>query len=109
MIYISDNTGGYPVLDSTTVTVLASGNLRNSPPACKPSTATSPPLRGDFGRTIPYITQIVAQDPFGRDQIYGFLDTISIYFRSYAHSSRALHMCLSISTVSVQSVPQRFV
>ena len=32
------------------------------------------------GRTIPYITKIIAEDPYGRDQIYGFLDTISIYF-----------------------------
>ena len=31
--------------------------------------ATSPLLRGDLGRTIPYITKIVAEDPFDKDQV----------------------------------------
>jgi hypothetical protein len=68
-IYTWDATGGSPLIDVSTVTVKASGNVRNWPPACKPSTATSPSLRGDLGRTIPYITKIVAEDPFDRDQV----------------------------------------
>eukprot|EP00961_Rhodomonas_salina_P106539 1434676-Rhodomonas_salina.1 len=47
----------------------ASGNVRNVPPTCRASTATSPPVRGDFGRTIPYMTAVVASDPSGSDQV----------------------------------------
>jgi len=79
-IYIYNATGGNPRIGVSYVSVKASGDIRNWPPACKPSTTTSPLLRGDFGRTIPYITKIIAEDPYGRDQNYGFLDTISIHF-----------------------------
>ena len=79
-IYIYDATGGAPQLFVSTASVKDSGNLRNWPAACQPSTSTSMALRGDLGRTIPYITSIVAKDPFGKDQIYGFLDIITISF-----------------------------
>jgi len=79
-IHIHNATGGNPKIGVSSVSVRALGDIRNWPPACKPSTATSPLLRGDFGRTIPYITKIIAKDPYDRDQNYGFLDTISIYF-----------------------------
>ena len=76
-----DATGnGGPQIEATTVQVLESGQLRNTPPQCAPTSTVSPPISGDWGILYPHISTLVANDPTDRNSVYSFLDTIEITF-----------------------------
>jgi hypothetical protein len=81
-ISILDSTGATPpAVGSLTLTVKASGNLKNAAGTSLASTARSPLLSGDFGtRAGPSITSLVAADPDGGDAVYGNGDTITVRF-----------------------------
>ena len=81
-ISIVDSTGAAPpTIGGLTVTLKASGNLRNEEGNSNPSTDTSPALTGDFGdRAGPGISSLVAADPGDPDAIYDDGDTITVRF-----------------------------
>ncbi len=63
-----------------TVGLLASGNLRNWPPASEPCTAVSPnPMVGDFGPNAVNILRLVASGGNGQPS-FDNGDNITVYF-----------------------------
>ena len=85
VIMIVDATGSTaPTLGSTTgstFTLLIGGNIRRLVAGITASTATSPPLTGDFGRLpAPMFTGAVADDPNDLDDIYSNGDTLTFTF-----------------------------
>ena len=90
-----------PTIGTFTVHILPSAGLRNVPPVCSPSSATSPPLVGGFGPSRIVITNLSAAPPvncnvssvFGKasvsdiplptapcDSVYGVGDRLDITF-----------------------------
>ena len=84
VITVLDTTGsGPPPIERFTMTVKSSGDLRNDPPACAPSTSTSPILVGEWGACKIEIIEIKAADPTkppNVDRSFSVNDTISISF-----------------------------
>jgi len=82
VITILDATGATPpAVGALTLTVKASGNLRNDANTSLASTAVSPPLDGTFGTAPgPFFRSLVAADPDGGDAVYGADDTITATF-----------------------------
>lgn len=81
-ITIVDDAGATPpTIGSLTLTVKASGNLRNEQGTSFPSTSISSSLTGDFGtRAGPSITSLIASDPNNDDAIYDAGDRIIVRF-----------------------------
>jgi len=83
VITVIDSTGnGSPTVGVFTVTVKASGELKNKDGTTLDSTSTSPPLTGSFGdKAGPSITSIRAADPDPVDDaVFGNGDTITVRF-----------------------------
>ena len=80
-ITVQDPTGsGPPPIGIFTITCKSTGELRNTPPACAPSTATSPSLGGNWGPSNISIVSITAADPLNLHTVYSVNDTITVLF-----------------------------
>lgn len=80
-ITAADVTGsGVPIIGQLTGTILATGNLRNNPPASAPASITSPTLVGNFGPSPIRIRSAVADDPTDLNAAYNNGDTLTITF-----------------------------
>jgi hypothetical protein len=62
------------------VVVLKEAGISNSPASCLAQAATSPPLQGDFGRSVVSIAYVIADDPRNVNDLYSAGDTITIVF-----------------------------
>eukprot|EP00961_Rhodomonas_salina_P038634 519009-Rhodomonas_salina.1 len=70
-ITVGDTTNsGPPSVESFTMQCRAAGELRNSPPACAPSTAVSDVLQGNWGPCELTITSLTAADPQNIDMSF---------------------------------------
>eukprot|EP00163_Fabomonas_tropica_P026558 TRINITY_DN4929_c0_g1_i1.p1 TRINITY_DN4929_c0_g1~~TRINITY_DN4929_c0_g1_i1.p1 ORF type:complete len:2752 (-),score=612.36 TRINITY_DN4929_c0_g1_i1:92-8347(-) len=75
---VPSTTGSGP---SPTITIKASGGLRNAASSTLPSGATSPQLTGNWGLPAPpHLLSAVADDPDDGDIIYSLGDTITVTF-----------------------------
>ncbi|GFN39712.1 MAG: hypothetical protein YK1309IOTA_700001, partial [Marine Group I thaumarchaeote] len=82
VITITDASGIAPVIGQHTLTVKSFGNLQTIDGSL-PSTATSPPLAGTFGRAPgPGFVSLFAEDPDGSDAIVSAGDTITAIFNT---------------------------
>jgi hypothetical protein len=95
---------GPPPISEFTLRSLSSGELRNVPPACAPSTALSGTLLGDFGPSTIEITSIRAEDPnknsMTTDTTYSVNDTITITFNQVTHTCTYIHTCMHTYSVN---------
>lgn len=69
-----------PVIGELQITV-RDGQIKAANPLSLFSTSVSPPLEGTFGTAPgPEIIDLIAQDPFGSDAVFGADDTITVSF-----------------------------
>jgi len=81
VITTDDSTGGTATVGVLTLTVKASGNLRDAASTSLQSTSISPILAGTFGQKAgPFITSLIAKDPFGLTGGFGNGDAITVKF-----------------------------
>jgi hypothetical protein len=82
VITINDATGATPpAVGVLTATVNAAAHLKTADGTSLDSTSTSPALTGSFtGKTGPYITDLVANDPTGINGGYAAGDTLTVTF-----------------------------
>lgn len=82
LIEVVDATGNEnPEIGTLTVRFLATGDVRNSPCQSAPTVASSLPITGDWGITIPFVKQFFAQGQGSDgDEVYGIGDRIILQF-----------------------------
>jgi hypothetical protein len=62
------------------VVVLKEVGISNCPASCLAQADTSPPIQGDFGRSVVNIAYVIADDPHNVNYLYSAGDTITIVF-----------------------------